>query len=85
MGLDEGDRNFGCEVPLESQAYWWHNRWVGYAPDSSRGGVHCAVMCPDRLPLPLKMTQQTRSSFLHPPPPGPLAPWHMYHFQVCAP
>lgn len=29
MGVDEGDRNFGCEVPIEAQAYWWHNRWVG--------------------------------------------------------
>jgi hypothetical protein len=27
MGIDEGDRNFGCEVPVEAQAYWWHNRW----------------------------------------------------------
>jgi hypothetical protein len=26
MGIDEGDRNFGCEVPVEAQAYWWHNR-----------------------------------------------------------
>jgi hypothetical protein len=28
MGIDEGDRNFGCEVPVEAQAYWWHNRCV---------------------------------------------------------
>eukprot|EP00878_Enallax_costatus_P024071 GHUV01025659.1.p1 GENE.GHUV01025659.1~~GHUV01025659.1.p1 ORF type:complete len:639 (+),score=216.86 GHUV01025659.1:228-2144(+) len=33
MGVDEGDRNFGCEVPIEAQAYWWHNR---YAPRKPR-------------------------------------------------
>lgn len=28
MGYDDGDRNFGVEVPVEQQAHWWHNRWV---------------------------------------------------------
>jgi hypothetical protein len=27
MGYDEGDRNFGVEVPVEQQAQLWHNRW----------------------------------------------------------
>jgi hypothetical protein len=26
MGHDEGDRNFGVEVPMEQQAQVWHNR-----------------------------------------------------------
>jgi hypothetical protein len=29
MGYDEGDRNFGVEVPVEQQAQLWHNRWAG--------------------------------------------------------
>eukprot|EP00882_Tetradesmus_deserticola_P015133 GHRQ01016112.1.p2 GENE.GHRQ01016112.1~~GHRQ01016112.1.p2 ORF type:complete len:196 (+),score=95.91 GHRQ01016112.1:101-688(+) len=32
MGIDEGDRNFGCEVPVEAQAYWWHNRYAPRKP-----------------------------------------------------
>lgn len=28
MGYDEGDRNFGVEVPVEQQAQLWHNRWA---------------------------------------------------------
>jgi hypothetical protein len=37
MGVDEGDRNFGCEVPVEAQAYWWHNRC-----DAHSSAVHAA-------------------------------------------
>jgi hypothetical protein len=29
MGHDEGDRNFGVEVPMEQQAQVWHNRCAG--------------------------------------------------------
>lgn len=29
MGHDEGDRNFGVEVPVEQQAQLWHNRCDG--------------------------------------------------------
>ncbi|KAF8073139.1 hypothetical protein HT031_000800 [Scenedesmus sp. PABB004] len=32
MGMDEGDRNFGVEVPLEAQVYWWHNRYAPRKP-----------------------------------------------------
>ena len=29
MGYDEGERNFGVEVPMEQQAQVWHNRCGG--------------------------------------------------------
>lgn len=32
MGNDEGDREFGGEVSLESTVYWWHEKYKPRKP-----------------------------------------------------
>mmetsp|Transcript_6513 Transcript_6513/g.15636 ORF Transcript_6513/g.15636 Transcript_6513/m.15636 type:complete len:764 (-) Transcript_6513:141-2432(-) len=32
MGADQADRDFGGEVPLESQVYWWHDKYKPRKP-----------------------------------------------------
>lgn len=43
MGYDEGDRNFGVEVPVEQQAQLWHNRWAIGGPGSNAVLRLCAL------------------------------------------